>query len=164
MATGFYCSLATSGRRWTLVGLLAMVTCCTSCIPPVRVLRHSDEAAALEAQKFADAAFVDRDVNKAHSLLSLATQQAYPLEKFQAELAKMHSSGYPSSVQTTEYQPIPGQPAMSIFLIGENDSGKFFYRLVMEGTQDSGYRVSGFFRGNGPYPASNLRRPLKIGS
>lgn len=50
---------------------------------------------------------------------------------------------------------------MNIFLVGEVDSEKFYYRLVMAGTQDAGYKVAGFWRGSGPYPTSKLRHSLQ---
>lgn len=142
------------------LSILAM-TSLPSCGPSVRVLRHSESLAAREAQRFADAAYVERDFKKAYTLLSPTAQAAYSLDTVEAEMAKIHPRGYPSTVRTTEYEPIPGQAAMNIFLVGEGDSEKFYYRLVMAGTKDSGYKVSGFFRGSRPYPPSQLRHSLE---
>lgn len=128
---------------------------------PLRVFRHQPGIAAQEAEKFADAVFVDRNFNLGFTLSSKSLQKHCPLEQMTSILEKMHPTGYPSTVHATEYMPIPRQPAMNILLVGENSTNeKFYYRLFMEGTQDTGYRVSAFFRGNGPFPPSPLRMPL----
>src|SRR5450432_65147 len=106
-------------HRSTLVVLLTLTVALTSCVPSVGVLRHSESEAAQEAQRFADAAFVEHDFKKAYALLSSPTQAAHSLEKFEADMAKIHPKGYPSTVHTTEYEPMPGQAAMNIFLVGD---------------------------------------------
>jgi hypothetical protein len=68
---------------------------------------------------------------------------------------------YPISLTAEEFEPMPGQKGMNIFLYGENESEKFFYRLTMEGTTGMGYEVSGIYRGSGPYPPSKSRQRLK---
>src|SRR3954447_23866088 len=45
-----------------------------SCVPRVGVLHHSEGAAASQAQKFADAAFVQRDFKKAYALCAPETR------------------------------------------------------------------------------------------
>ncbi|RJQ38687.1 MAG: hypothetical protein C4555_04745 [Dehalococcoidia bacterium] len=116
--------------------------------------------AAIEAQEFADIAFVQQDLQKAYDILSGGMKKGYSPEEFTGILVKMHPTGYPSKVTATEYEPILGQPAMNIFLEGQTEKENFYYRFVMEGTSDKGYKVAGFFRGNGPYPDSPMRQPL----
>ena len=75
-------------------------------------------------------------------------------------IKKQHPNGYPTSVRATEYEPVPGQAAIQIFLSGDNGSEQFYYRVPLVGTVDTGYSPDGVFRGTGPYPASSLRQRL----
>jgi len=54
-----------------------------------------------------------------------------------------------------------GQKAMNIYLLGGDNDEKFYYRFVMEGTQETDYLVSGFWRNESPYPPSNMRKSLR---
>ena len=125
-----------------------------------RVLHHEPSEAAIEAEKFAEVAFVQHNSQEAYDALSNKTKKGTSPEEFASIIVKIHPTGYPSKVSPLEYEPILGQPAMNIYLQGQNEKEYFYYRLVMEGTADEGYRVGGFFRGNGPYSESSLRRSL----
>jgi len=48
----------------------------------------------------------------------------------------MHLTVYLLTVRATEYEPIPRQEAVNIFLTGTNKNEKFYYRLTMEGTTE----------------------------
>ena len=62
-------------------------------------------------------------------------------------------------ITATDYSPLPSQEAMNIQLYGESGSELFYYRMVMVGTADKGYKVDGMFRGNGPFPAP-IKKPF----
>ena len=121
---------------------------------------HRPDMAANSAVEFARAAFVEKDDGKAFKLLWDGGRQPVSREWLAESVRKMHPNGYPTEVKAIEYEPVPGQPAMSIYLRGTNGSEEFLYRLLLQGTSDTGYKVSDFFRGNGPYPTSPLRKPL----
>ena len=104
-------------------------------------------------------AFVRSNYAGAETMLSSAMQKALPTDKFAGQVVQMHPKGRPSEVAATEFEPIPGQPAMTIYLKGTGGDETFFYRLLMVGDKLSGYRVGGLWRGSGPYPPS-ARRPL----
>src|SRR3954469_1858303 len=73
------------------LGLQALVLIVLpSCVPSVSVLHHSEGAAASQAQKFADAAFVERDFKTAYGLCAPATREAISYPSFEAELEKIH--------------------------------------------------------------------------
>ncbi len=61
-----------------------------------------------------------------------------------------------------EFEPIPGQEGMNIYLTGENGAEKFYYRIPMKGSEGKGYKAAGVFRGQGPYAPSELRQPLQV--
>jgi hypothetical protein len=128
----------------------------TSCI---NIIAHDEMAAAKAATQFAEAAFVARDFSKAHGLLASRARSQIPIEKLSESITEMHPKQFPSSVVATEFEPVPGQHAMNIYLKGTGDGESYFYRLAMEGDAPSGYGVIGLYRSNGPPPPSN-RRPL----
>jgi hypothetical protein len=123
------------------------------------VIVHDEQAAANSAAKFADLAFVQSDYLGAHALLSPQLEHGTADGKLAAEVGKMHPKGRPSEVKAIEFEPLPGQRAMNIYLKGTRSDEEFFYRLLTVGDKAAGYKVGGLWRGNGPYPPS-ARRPL----
>lgn len=142
-------------RRSLVVAIV--LGCLPSCI---NVIAHDEQAAAKAATQFAQAAFVDRSDSEARGLITPSLAQQVTGDKLPEMIAKMHPKMFPTQVAATEFEPLLGQRGMLIFLKGTGDGEEFYYRLVMEGDSSSGYRVSGLFRGSGPYPAS-ARRPLR---
>jgi hypothetical protein len=139
-------------------GLTVAFNCCfmVSCM---NVIVHDQNSAARAATEFARIAFVDRDYTKAFSLLAPRSRPYITLEKLSETIPKMHPKSFPSQVTATEYEPMPGQSGMTIYVKGDGEGEEFFYRLVMDGDASSGYQVSGLFRGNGPNPSTN-KQPL----
>jgi hypothetical protein len=117
--------------------------------------------AAIEAVRFARAAFIERNYDRAHGMLPPETDLQFTSNKLKEMVEGMHPTGYPSVVTATDYEPILGQRAMIIYLYGENDEEKFYYRLTMSGTQENGYRVYQLYRSKEPYQ-SNMKRPLPV--
>jgi hypothetical protein len=127
----------------------------------ITAIYHDEDMAAKSAIEFAGLAFVKQDIQKSYTLISDNAKTTVSLEKHSQALSKMHPSLHPISLTAEEYEPILGKKGMNVFLYGENGSEKFFYRLIMEGTAQTGYKVFGIYRGNGPYPPSKLRKKLK---
>ncbi|MBI2999619.1 MAG: hypothetical protein HYY46_14395 [Deltaproteobacteria bacterium] len=98
------------------------------------------------------------DMENGYALLSDSAKRYVSLEKFKEVLSQLHPKAFPAGVTATEYEPVPGEKAMHIFLVGENSGERFYYRLTMEGAATSGYRVSRFYRGGEPYPSSNQKK------
>lgn len=126
-----------------------------------KVISHDEDMAAKSAIEFSKVALVQHDIQNGYSLLSENAKKRISFEKYSQVFSQMHPSLYPISLTAEEFEPMPGQKGMNIFLYGENGSEKFFYRLTMEGTTGTGYKVSGIYRGSGPYPPSKLRQTLK---
>jgi len=143
--------------KW--VKTFAWVTLASCCFP--RAIPHDPDRAANSAIAFAKVAFVQQDHEAGYARLSENTRKTVSLSEYKKTMKSIHPDLFPLTVTAEEYEPMPGQPAMTIYLKGENGSEEFFYRLIMEGTSLSGYSVSGFLRGNGPYPESGLRQKLK---
>ncbi len=138
---------------------LAVIFCILVAFFSVNVISHDQRSAAATAEHFANAAFVKNDVASAYLDLSAEMQRAFPAGELTAEISKLHPAGRPTEVAAIEYGPILGQKAMNIYLKGSGGNEAFYYRLLMVGTKEQGYKVGGFWRGNGPYPSS-ARRPL----
>ncbi|MBU2601165.1 MAG: hypothetical protein KKA32_03230 [Actinobacteria bacterium] len=64
------------------------------------------------------------------------------------------------SVEATEYEPVLGQAALSIFLTGRTTQETYPYLVLVTGTADAGYLVSDFRLVTGPDPPSDLRQKL----
>ena len=136
--------------------MLATISACT-----FHALKHEPERAAVSAVEFAKAAFVQRDIDRAFGLLDPEFQQYAPKEKLAEVLATMNSPTSPTVVTATEFELIHGQEGMIIYLIGENGSERFYYRLPMKRTEEKGYKVAGVFRNQGQYLPSESRQPLR---
>lgn len=125
----------------------------------IRIIAHDPKAAATSAEAFARAAFLEKDVKKAHGLLATETRKSVSVDKLAETLKAMHPRGYPAEVKAIEYESQPGQRAMNIFLKGTGGDETFHYRLYMVGDSSAGYAVAGVFRGSGPYPSAR-KQPL----
>jgi hypothetical protein len=106
------------------------------------------------------AALIERDFQKAYGWFGDSGKTVASLDQFTDALKRSHPAAFPLSVNAIEYEPIPGQRGMNIYLYGENGDVKFYYRFAMEGVKETGYKVAGFWRHDGPYPASSQRRRL----
>ena len=124
------------------------------------VLHHDQHVAAKEAETFLRHAVVEQDFAAAHGMLREDARQRVSEAALADAVKQQHVNGYPTSVRAIEYEPVPGQAAIQIFLLGENSSEKFYYRVPLVGTVDSGYSPDGVYRGTGPYPSSSLRQRL----
>ncbi len=144
--------------RRTMSGTLAcaILMSCTA-----TVISHDEDMAAIRAIEFSRVALIQHDIQNGYSLLSDNARKTISFEEYSKAFSQMHPSLYPLSLTAEEFEPMPGQKSMNIFLYGENGSEKFFYRVTMEGIARTGYKVFRIYRGNGPYPPSKLRQKLK---
>jgi hypothetical protein len=72
----------------------------------------------------------------------------------------LHPGAYPKNVKATEYEPMPGEKAIYIFLLGDNSGERFYYRLILEGTAKTPYKVLRLDRAGDPYPPSSEKKRL----
>ncbi len=140
---------------------IAVAYLCSVLVMSCTILRHDPDSAARTAVGFAKCAFMQGDIVSSYSKLSERTKRTLSLAEYERALSAMHPAGRPLSLEATEYERVPSKPMIYIYLDGWNASERFYYRLVLEGTANAGYTVSGLFRGSGPYPASRLRTPFR---
>ena len=123
---------------------LALVLYSFGCSKPVA---HDEALAGKRALEFSEAAFVKRDFDAAYKLLSDRAKAYVSVNAMRSAVASAHLNGYPNNVQVTQSEPMPAESkAIYIFLAGENPSELFAYRLTMEKTAASDYRVAVFDR------------------
>ena len=124
-------------------------------------INHDEVLAGRRAVEFAQVAFVKHDVEDGYALLSDSTKRHVSFEKFKEVLSRLHPKAFPTSVTASEYEPMLGEKAIYIYLVGENSGERFYYRLTMEGAAATGYRVLSLDRGSAPYPPSNRKQTFK---
>ena len=123
-------------------------------------IHHDEASAGKKAEEFAQLVFVKQDVENGYALLAEGMQRYVSREQFKTVISKLHPQAFPKTVTASEYEPMPGEKAVYIFLTGENSGEHFYYRLTMEGTATTGYKVLRLNRADQPYPSSNEKKPL----
>src|ERR1044072_5851386 len=141
-----------------LLAIILLAATTTACF--FRASSHSSIMAAASAPEFAQVAFVEKNYDKAFSMIHPEVQEYAGKEKFAQGLAAMNTPSSPASIIATEYEPIPGQEGMNIYFKGESDRETFYYRIAMKGSQQKGYKPVGVWRNKGPFPKSPMIKPL----
>jgi hypothetical protein len=129
-------------RRLLIIGLVTIAL--ASCAGTVK---HDETLAAKRAIEFAQFVFIDKNFAKGYELLSDGGKRHLSLEKFTETLTRMHPRSFPTKVTATEFQPMPGEKAIWIYLAGQNAEDQFQYRLTMKATETGDYRVLTFDTG-----------------
>jgi hypothetical protein len=140
------------GFRLTALVFIAVLIGCKGSI------QHDEVSATKTALQFGRDAFVSQDSENAYALLSDSAKRYVTRETFKESLLKWHPKGFPIDVTLTEYQPVPGEKLMHVYLSGETPRGRFNYQLTMEGDAATGYRVTSFERSGHPPPWSRTRQ------
>jgi hypothetical protein len=115
--------------------LCALVASCA------KTTQHDEQLAAKRAIEFAQVTLVDGNSDKGYDLLAAGGKRYISREKFKESVARLHPRGLPTKVTAKEYQPMPGEPAIWIYLVGQNSEEQFQYRFTMEATGNGDYRV-----------------------
>jgi hypothetical protein len=136
--------------RTVLLGLV--IFACSA-----QIIHHDENAAAQGAQDFSRLAFVQRDYDAAYKLASSELRGSLTGQTFEATVQGMHPNTSPLLVDAREFEPIPGQRAMYIYIEGTNAGETFHYRLLMLGDASAGYSIGGFWRSVDAYPPSPRR-------
>jgi hypothetical protein len=119
-----------------LTGCLLAVFWLTGCAESIK---QNENLAAQRAIEFAGIVLVNKDFDRGYELLSDNGKRHISLAKFKETMARLHPRGFPNSVTAKEYQPMPGENALWIYLSGENP--EMHYRLTMEATASGDYKV-----------------------
>jgi hypothetical protein len=131
------------------------------CVKP-KIISYDQQLAGKRAQEFANIAFVKRDFEGAHKLLPKELDPSFDVAALKKFVWDMHPTDkFPEVVLAEDYEIVIGQEKVNIYLEGKRDAENLHYLLVMGGNKSEGYRVTEMYRSDTPYPANNLRTPLK---
>jgi hypothetical protein len=122
-------------RYWIAAALVVALTSCAESV------QHDEVSAAKSAIEFARVVFFEKNSEKGYEMLSDGGKRHVPLDKFKQTIAAMHPRDYPNKVTAREFEPMAGEKAIYIFLTGENTDEQFSYRVTLEGTAATGYKV-----------------------
>jgi len=118
-----------------MLALFALVASCAEST------QHDENLAAKRAIEFAQVTLVDKNFDKGYELLAAGGKRHVSLDKFKETVTRLHPRGFPAKVTAKEYQPMPGEKALWIYLNGENGDEQFHYRLTMEANDNGDYKV-----------------------
>jgi len=128
-------------KRWifraSTTSLLAVVWL-TGCAESTK---QDENLAAQRAIEFAQIVLVNKNFDQGYQLLSDGGKRHISLAKFKETMTRLHPRGFPTGVTAKEYQPMPGENVLWIYLSGENPEDHFHYRLTMEATASGDYKV-----------------------
>ena len=142
-------------RRWPLASLLLVVAVLSGCAKSVE---HDEVRAAKRALEFARAVFFEKDLDRGYDLLADAGKRHVPRGKFKESLSAIHSRSYPTKLTARQYEPMADEKAIYIFITGQNSEEQFSYRVTMEGSAASDYRVLKIDQGSGFFTLSSRKK------
>jgi hypothetical protein len=120
---------------FALLGLLALLAGCAE------TTQHDENLAAKRAIEFAQAALVNKDFERGYELLAPGGKRHISLDKFKETMTRLHPRGFPTRVSAKEYQPMPGENALWVYLTGHNNEDQFQYRVTLESIGGGDYKV-----------------------
>lgn len=140
-----------------LASLGLFLFCCQ-----VQTVRHEPVQAVRDTNNFLKALYVEEDYPKALELADVQLRQsltATDLRQLVEGIKQQH--GKLKTLKADSYLMTPGS-TMELFYIGEYEKGNLYHRLVLMGNVSQGYKVSGVWYKDEPYPEQPLRRKLDL--
>lgn len=126
----------------------------------VRMIKHDLDLAAADGAEFAYFACVARDYDRAHTMLIPPARRQGTPQQLGRAMERMHEIGFPTSVTIVDLAPIPGKTLIILYGEGSDGDNIHYYRILMEGATDRGYRVADFRHQMRPFHYEALRNPL----
>lgn len=124
-------------------------------------IHHDEKLAANRALEFARIVLIDRNAARGYELLSTNGKRHVPLDKFKQTVAAMNARGYPTRVTATDYEPMPGESAIYIYLRGQNGDESVQYRVTLEGSATDDYHVLKIDQGSAFPTLTNQKRKFE---
>ena len=104
-------------------------------------VKHDENLAAKRAIEFARVVLIEKNFDQGYELLAAGGKRHISLEKFKETITRLHPRGFPTKVTAMEFQPMPGEKAIWIYLVGQNAQEQFYYRVTMDGTGSEDYKI-----------------------
>jgi hypothetical protein len=137
---------------------LALALLATACVEAVK---HDEVRAGKRALEFGRVIFFEKNLDKGYDLLADGGRRHVPRDKFKQSIAAMHKRDYPTKLTAIEYEPMADEKAIYIFVTGQNGEEQFNYRLTMEGSAATDYKVLKMDQGTGFFALSNKKQAFK---
>ena len=132
-------TLAMTGSRWLwypcMLLLCGIAASCAESKP------QDENLAARRAIEFVQITLIDKNLDLGYERLAPGGKRHISRDKFKETMTRLHPRGFPLKITATEYQPMPGENALWIYLTGQNGDEHFQYRLTMQATDSGDYRV-----------------------
>lgn len=157
-AAQFKAYVDAKGWKGWYLSALALAMIIAGCAESVK---HDETLAAKRALEFGRVALVEKNFDKSYDLLGDGGRRHVPRDKFKQSLAAMHPHNYPTKLAAMEYEPMADEKAIYIFIRGQNSENEFNYRLTMEGTAATDYKVLRIDQGAGFFALSNKKQAFK---
>jgi hypothetical protein len=132
---------------------------CFSC--SLNFIQHDANKARIVAETFSEQAFIKRDYANALKLLRSDRANDFTASSLQTFVESMHPEGiFPEKLSAAEYEVVPGQRIVNIYLRGTINAADQYYLIVVVGDKGNGYEVSEIYRRETPFPTSSIPRKL----
>ena len=121
-------------------------------------IKHSPTTAAASTNLFLRALYVEHNYERALSLSDEALRKSATADNLaqMVDLAEKNC-GALKELKADSYLMAQGK-TMELFCVGRCDRGILYHRLVLVGDASDGYRVSGVWFKDSPYPEQTMRR------
>jgi hypothetical protein len=157
-ASGHTVGRHTADSSRFLLRALALMTILASCAGAVK---HDEVRAAKRALEFGRLVLFEKNFDKGYELLADGGKRHVPRDKFKQSIAAMHARSYPTKLTAIEYEPMADEKAIYIYVTGQNSEEQFSYRLTMEGSAATDYRVLKIDQGTGFFTLASRKQPFK---
>ena len=97
----------------------------------METINHDASSAGKKAEEFAQVVLVKQDVENGYGLLADGTKRYVSREQFKAVVSKLHPNAFPKTVTALEYEPMPGEKAIYVFLTGEKKDRPWLFRQLL---------------------------------
>ena len=140
--------------------LLAMFLCFSQACsePPTPEEAFQAGRCALE---FCQITFSQKKMTAGYALLSPNTKRDISQADFEEIMKQLHPDGFPTKFKAVEYEKLEGKSMMDIYLIAERGNKKFYYRVTLKGTPDTGYSVNEVYRSIDVIPSFGSRHKIQ---
>ena len=112
----------------------------------------------MRALEFARIVLIDKNIEKGYALLAANGKRHVPIDKFKQTIEAMNARGFPSRVTAIDYEPMPGEQAIYIYLRGQAGDEAIQYRVTLEGSEADDYRVLKIDQGSAFPTLTNQKR------
>lgn len=122
-------------------------------------VNHEPKVAVSAAMQFANDALIKHDFVSAYELLQEKKPDGFTANTLENLIIEMHIGvELPDSLEPYMYRVQPQSKIINVYLKGQNRNSSTFYNVTLEGTRETGYVVTEFFRN----PEKVLPDPFSI--